>query len=293
MACWVGRRVVVDARQCRAESQQGTRGRQALRLGLDRPGASPTTTTQPHTATEQRILRIGVSFRTFRVPRRFHRDPLGRPESIPWPSRREGPPIVADPPQPCQAAKRERSPRPFSSAIPARRLNGPRKRLCHRLRGGKRLRWPVKMEERTIGAGPIGPGTADRPDILRSQHDEDVRIFPHCREPGGRHRLDGGRRPGRRPNGRSPGTLLSGPYPVDWWSATARATSGRCATARTGTSAAPTSSPTSRRSPARSPAASAGSRSTCRSSPRRRSRVSSARRSRSPSSPGTGCRPGC
>ena len=83
------------------------------------------------------------------------------------------------------------------------------------------------------------------------------------------------RRLGRRRPARETAdpSRAAGPRPIRttpgcWWSATARAASGRCATATTGTSAAPTSWPTSRRSPARSPAASAGSRSTCRSSPR-------------------------
>ena len=63
---------------------------------------------------------------------------------------------------------------------------------------------------------PIDPGPAGRdPDDLRSRHDEDVRILPHCWQPGGCHRLDGGRRPKRRRNGRAPGSLLSGPYPID------------------------------------------------------------------------------
>ena len=109
-----------------------------------------------------------------------------------------------------------------------------------------------------VGAEPVGPGQEDgRPESV-----------PRPRVSGSHPAAGGPRRRGPRAAGRRPRP--------------------------TGTSAAPTSWPTSRRSPARSPAASAGSRSTCRSSRRlARSRASSARRSRSPPSPATACRPGC
>ena len=79
-------------------STPGSVGRNASRsLGAGRPldwacaaiGASPMAPSQQNTATEQRILRIGVSFRTFRVPGRLNRIPSagrnpspGRPAAV-------------------------------------------------------------------------------------------------------------------------------------------------------------------------------------------------------------------